>query len=227
VRVGIAITDKPMHIMKRHCLRAYGPLLVCLLVSAAASVAVGSNDLGRTGRALLQQDLQCERIPNCLECEMDKDEDSRTIRVCTLCDNGYTPSPDQGKSCVCTAGFHKVPGTGVCAVCPVGQYCKGGIAQPCGPGLTTPQTGATNILQCVTLPGYSYTRTRRASGDPSVAAAPCPADTYNVGMNQLPCMPCPADKSAYPRISEVYKQCFERARTRALLSADQRPKKVC
>jgi len=154
---------------------------------------------------------------------MDKDDDARTIRVCTLCEEGYQPSKDYGKTCVCAAGRFKDT-SGECSLCKKGDYCLGADdpAKSCGQGLTTLVEGATSVMQCVTLPGYAYDRQRDPNGDPIVKATRCPEGTYNAGSNQQGCKPCPSDKAGVARNSVQYQQCFEGTRTvRSLLQNDE------
>ena len=78
---------------------------LCLLTVSCALLVVGAQsslftDHDVSGHARgLKNDAHCERIPRCKDCEMDKDDDARTIRVCTLCEDGYQPSKDYGKTC--------------------------------------------------------------------------------------------------------------------------------
>jgi hypothetical protein len=102
---------------------------------------------------------------------------------CALCPWGFwcntslayacpmgTYNPDTGavtpQTCrTCARGtYTSAPGSASCLACPVGHFCLGGASIPSAcPSHTTSASGGTSILDCVCLPDFLCTYTRRVT----------------------------------------------------------------
>ena len=80
--------------------------------------------------------------------------------------NGASGASSPDTACTpCAPGtYTSAPGAPACLACPVGQYCAGGanVPQAC-PRHTTSAAGGISLLDCVCLPDYLCTYTRRVT----------------------------------------------------------------
>ncbi|WIA09758.1 hypothetical protein OEZ85_009136 [Tetradesmus obliquus] len=96
--------------------------------------------------------------------------------------------------CGCRPGRYLVNSGGslTCQLCPRGSWCPGGsaaagpVTRPCSldGSMTTARSGGAQQADCVNSPGYYYIAA-------TSSAAPCPANTYSVGLRYQPaCTSC-------------------------------------
>uniref|UniRef100_A0A383W677 Tyrosine-protein kinase ephrin type A/B receptor-like domain-containing protein n=1 Tax=Tetradesmus obliquus TaxID=3088 RepID=A0A383W677_TETOB len=96
--------------------------------------------------------------------------------------------------CGCRPGRYLVNSGGslTCQLCPRGSWCPGGsaaagpVTRPCSldGSMTTARSGGAQQADCVNSPGYYYVAA-------TSSAAPCPANTYSVGLRYQPaCTSC-------------------------------------